>query len=239
MLNRNTKRALTLAAIPAIILAGAGVSLAAAATTSTPKVLTACVNRKTHAMTDRSASKCPAGTFSMSWNQKGPAGPTGQTGATGQAGPQGPSGVVTTETVTGSQLSGFTSQKPVATGGHFTTNKTDLGSIPVKAGQTYLVSVNADAEPNADTSSSAGVFPQFFVYDSAAKPDFSNDLFNIGSGALDIGTNHDSWYSGSSVIDPTTDSLEIYAFGYDGDGGGSSYNLTGITVTLTQINPAS
>ncbi len=247
-------RIITIAAATAAVIAGAGISLAATTGPShvaagTAGSIKVCVSNSNRAMKQPAKGQaCPQGYFVETISKQGPKGATGARGATGRTGAtgatgaagatgaQGPSGVVSTTAAT---PSGFTSNEAVATGGHFSTNATDLGSIPVTAGATYLISVNADAEPNADTSTTAGVYPQFFVYDGVALPDFSNDLFNIGSGELDTGTGHDSWYSGSATITPTGDSLEIYAFGYDSDTGASTYNLTGITVTLTEISTTS
>src|SRR5580700_3956557 len=56
----------------------------------------------------------------------------------------------------------------------------------------------------SDPSGNSAVFPQGFVYDGTAKSDFSNDMYNFGSGALapyNASTPTDqvnSYYSGSS-----------------------------------------
>ena len=158
---------------------------------------------------------------------------------TAAQGAQGPSGVVSTKTYT------LMPQASVPTGGSFATGKKLVGSVALAAG-TYLINVNFKATPNA-TAGGAAVFPQGFVYDGVAKADFSNDLFNIGSGALapyntaDITDQVDSYYSGSSeVIVPSGGAtLDVYAFGYDGDHGAGSYQLDSATLTATALNAAS
>jgi hypothetical protein len=158
---------------------------------------------------------------------------------TAAQGAQGPSGVVSTKTYT------LPPQSSVPTGGSFATGKTLVGTVPLAAG-TYLINVNFKATPNA-TAGGAAVFPQGFVYDGVAKPDFSNDLFNIGSGALapynatDSNDQVDSYYSGSSEITVPTGgaTLNVYAFGYDGDHGAGSYELDSGTLTATALNVAS
>lgn len=156
----------------------------------------------------------------------------GAAGSTGPAGPAGPSGVVS---VTAKDLGSVAS---VATGGSFAANKTLVGTVALKAG-TYLVSVNAKATPL--TSSAVEVFPQFFAYNGAALADFSNDLFNVGSGALATGsTTIDSYYSGTSVITLTGDSvIDFYSFGYDSDRSAGAYKLDDLTVTAVQLQAAS
>jgi hypothetical protein len=76
------------------------------------------------------------------------------------------------------------------------------------------------------------VFPQLFVAGSAG------DQMNVGSGALESGTNDeiDSYYSASMVITPTADeTLTANAFGYDSDRGASSYDLDYVQITATLI----
>jgi hypothetical protein len=149
---------------------------------------------------------------------------------TGPTGRQGPSGVVSTKTTD------LGSVASVATGGSFVTNATQAGTISLKAG-TYLVNVNAKATPNV--SNSFEVFPEFFVYNQAANPSFTGDLFNVGSGSLaENNTNIDSYFSGSGVITLTSaTTLHVYAFGYDSDRSAGSYTLDDLAVTATQINP--
>lgn len=157
---------------------------------------------------------------------------SGAAGTKGDTGPAGPSGVVS---VTAKDLGSVAS---VATGGSFAANKTLVGTVALKEG-TYLVSVNAKATPL--TSSAVEVFPQFFAYNGAALADFSNDLFNVGSGALATNsTTIDSYYSGTSVITLTADStVNVYAFGYDSDQGAGTYKLDDLKVTAVQLQPAS
>lgn len=156
-------------------------------------------------------------------------------GARGPAGPAGPSGVVSTGV---HDLGGKAS---IPTGGPFSTNKTEIGTIDLAAG-TYLVSVTGKATPPVGGTGSVDVFPQFFVYGGAAQADFSNDLFNVGSGALESGTNNqiDSYFSGSGqVVLSTAGTLHFYGFGYDSDRSAASYILDDLSVTVTQVTPAS
>jgi hypothetical protein len=157
---------------------------------------------------------------------------------------QGPSGIVSTHTYTlETDPSGDSDSVP--TGGSFASGKKLVGTADLAAG-TYLINVNFMATPNA-AAGGAAVFPQGFVYNGAAQPDFSNDLFNIGSGALapynatDITDQVNSYYSGSSEITVPTGgaTLDVYAFGYDGDHGAGSYELNSATLTATALNAAS
>jgi hypothetical protein len=189
--------------------------------------------------------KCPAGSFQATWNVQGPAGAKGATGATGKtgpAGPAGPSGVVSTvntQLVTGDPL-------PVNTGGSFSSVKTLVGTVPLKAG-TYLVNVNYTATPSEVTSGQ--VFPFVAVYDGTQVPGtFTNDLFNVGSGALEEpnalelqqGNLINSNFSGSSeiTVPAAGETLTVYAFGNDSDQGEGSYVLNSLTVTATALNTA-
>jgi hypothetical protein len=142
-----------------------------------------------------------------------------------------PANIVTTD------LGGVAS---VPTGGPFNTNKTLVGTVDLTAG-TYTVSVNAKATPNAVTT--GAVFPQFFVYNGAALPTWTNDLFNVGNGSLEQFTTSplpsnliDSYYSGSGVVTVPAagETLDVYAFGYDSGGGLGSYKLDDLTVTATK-----
>jgi hypothetical protein len=171
----------------------------------------------------------------VTWNVQG------QKGATGSRGPQGPSGVVSTSNtnlVTSPPVS-------VATGGSFTANKTTVGTMQLAAG-TYLINVNFMATPNEVTTGQ--VFPQAFVYDGAQKSDFSNDLFNVGSGGLELANASEvandpinSYFSGSAEITVPAggETLYVYAFGYDADAGSGTYALNALTVTATALTPAS
>jgi hypothetical protein len=156
---------------------------------------------------------------------------------------RGPSGVVSTKTYTlESDPSGNSHSIP--TGGRFATYAKMIGTAPLSAG-TYLINVNFMATPNAATS--GAVFPQGFVYDGPAKSDFSNDMYNFGSGALapyNTSTPTDqvnSYYSGSSeiIVPAGGETLDVYAFGYDSDHGAGSYELNSATLTATGLNVAS
>jgi hypothetical protein len=128
----------------------------------------------------------------------------------------------------------------VKTGGGFVSNATLAGTVTLPAG-TYLLTLNAKATPS-DTSS-AQVFPQFFVYDQKDNANFTGDLFNVGSGALESGphTTIDSYYSGSTVITVPAggETLYVYAFGYDSDQSAGTYDLDDLSVTTVNLNPSS
>lgn len=135
----------------------------------------------------------------------------------------------------------------VTTGGSFNgsaSSSNPVGTVRLKAG-TYLLSLNAKATPPSGGTGAVQVFPQFFVYNGAFSatntPWWSNDLFNVGSGALESGANAniDSYYSGSTVLTLSSDTtLYVYAFGYDSDRGAGSYALDDLSVSATRINPA-
>lgn len=231
-------RMLAVAGLVAAAVMGAGVSLAATAPAGRSTTIHGCENNRTRVLSVRHSGSCGRGFTALSWNVTGPrgpaglagpAGPAGPKGDTGPAGPQGPSGVVSTATT---DLGGVTS---VPTGGGFVANSTEVGTVSLTAG-TYLINVNAKATPN-DTSTSAEIFPQFFVYDQVKNSSFAGDLFNVGTGALEpASTNHDSYFSGSDVIKLTTNTtLHFYAFGYDSDAGAGTYTLDDLSVTATQI----
>jgi hypothetical protein len=198
---------------------------------------------------------CPSGSFAVAFNSTGPKGATGATGKTGAtgatgktgpagpAGPQGPSGVVSTGT---SQLVTSSSGDSVDTGGSFTSRSSMVGTVKLAAG-TYLLNANFVATPNAATG--GDVYPQFFVYNGAPNAGFSNDVFNVGAGALENPTSTiladgdviNSYYSGSTEITVPAggETLNVYAFGYDSDTGEGSYLLNSATITATQLNAAS
>jgi fibronectin type III domain protein len=167
-------------------------------------------------------------------------GAQGAQGTQGPQGAQGPSGVVSTRRYT------LTPESSVTTGGHFTANAKLVGTVPLAAG-TYLLNVNFMATPNAATS--GAVFPQAFVYNGPVNPGFTNDLFNVGSGALEQATQAEvtagdtinSYYSGTDEITVPSggETLDVYAFGYDSDTGPGSYQLNSATVTATALNVAS
>ena len=92
------------------------------------------------------------------------------------------------------------------------------------------------------------MFPQLFVYDGPVNAQFTNDLFNIGAGALENptatiltdGDTINSYYSGDSEITVPKggETLDVYAFGYDSDTGEGSYALNSAVITATQLQPA-
>lgn len=177
---------------------------------------------------------CASGLTLIPWNTTGTQGPTGPAGPAGPAGAQGPSGIVSVGT---HDLGAVAS---VATGGPFATNATDVGTVSLAAG-TYQVTVNAKATPPAAGTGTVEEFPQFFVYNGVAQVNFSNDLFNVGAGALESGTNHtiDSYYSGTDTVTLSAAStLHFYAFGYNSNTGAGTYILDDLSVTVVQLTPA-
>lgn len=220
------------AATPAALTASAS---AAAAATSGP-VIAGCIvgNSRTLENVHAAASnlpRCPGSQFRLTWNQAGPKGATG---------PQGPSGVVS---ISNTNLTPPTS--PVPTGGSFSSRKTLVGTVKLKAG-TYLINVNFTATPDAVTTGQ--VFPFVAVYNGPqANGSFANNLFNVGSGALEQETtllpasdSINSNFSGSSEIKVPAagETLDVYAFGNDSDQGEGSYTLNALNVTATALNTA-
>jgi hypothetical protein len=133
----------------------------------------------------------------------------------------------------------------ISTGGSFSSRASLLdGSITLQPG-VYSLSVSFEAAP-AQTTPGA-VFPQIMIYDGVKLPDFSNDLFNIGSGSLEdptagelsAGDTIDSYYSGSDLITVTSaETLDVYGFGYDSDTGEGAWSLLSGSVTAVQAGAA-
>ena len=151
----------------------------------------------------------------------------------------GPSGVVSTGT---HSLVSPSSPATASTGGSFTARATVEGTVTLSAG-TYLLNVNAMVTPDATTN--GDVFPQLMVYDGPVNADFTNDLFNVGNGAIENPTSTEltqgnlinGYLSASNEITVPADgeTLDVYAFGYDSDQGEGSYQLNDLTVTATQL----
>ena|ERR1700722_14629606 len=201
----------------------------------------------------KSGLTCPSGSFFLNLGgtagPKGPAGPQGPKGDAGPQGPQGPQGPAgpAASDVNGSLASTWTPTAvtlpaSITTGGSFTSRKTELGTLTLQPGK-YLLNVNFMATPNAATS--GDVFPSLYVYNGAQLSDFSNDLFNAGSGALENPTSTeitdndlvDSYFSGSGLVTVTgsAETLDIYAFGYDSDSGAGTYALDAASITAVQV----
>ncbi|HEX6523565.1 MAG TPA: hypothetical protein VF070_26730 [Streptosporangiaceae bacterium] len=167
---------------------------------------------------------CPAGAvpFSVTSGQQGPAGKNGTNGIISS----------TTTTVVSADTS-------VPAGGSFNANAVDLGTVSLPEAGTYLLTFNAKVKGN-DTSTTADIFPQFFVYDQVKNPDFSGDLFNIGDGPIEPATtNHDSYFSGTEQVkvDGAT-TLHIYGFGYLSNQGAGTYDAENVTLTATELQTA-
>ena len=81
------------------------------------------------------------------------------------------------------------------------------------------------------------------MYDQARNSAFTGDLFNIGTGALEpfngtVSASHDSYYSGTDqiTVPAGAETLYVYAFGYDSDGSGGSYNLDSASLVATRLH---
>jgi hypothetical protein len=229
-----------------IAAAGAAVALAASggayalaadaapAAASIPAgTLHGCVSGSTRVMervyeSNTSGTVCPSGSFLVYWSVTGP---------------KGPSGIVST---TRKQLVTTKTTPAINTGGSFTSRKTLVGTVALAAG-TWQVSANFTATPNASTT--GDVFPQLFVYDGAVNAGFTNDLFNVGAGALENptativsdGDTINSYFSGSDEITVPSggETLDVYAFGYDSDTGEGTYALNSAVITATHLQPSS
>jgi len=226
------------AAAVALAASGGGYALAAdaaAPATAIPAgTLHGCVSGSTRVLehvfeSNTSGTTCPSGSFLVYW------------GVTGPKGAPGPSGVVST---TKKQL--VTASTPaIDTGGSFSSRRTLVGTVTLAAG-TWLVDADFTATPDATTG--GDVFPQLFVYDGPVNMNFSNDLFNVGAGALENptatiltdGDTINSYFSGQSEITVPSggETLDVYAFGYDSDTGEGSYALNSAVITATQLQTA-
>src|SRR3984957_5936292 len=223
----------------ALAASGGGYALAAdsapAAASIPAGTLHGCVSGSTRVMehvyeSNTSGTVCPSGSFLVYW------------GVTGPKGAPGPSGVVST---TRKQLVATTTAPSIATGGSFSARKTLVGTVHLAAG-TWQVSADFTATPNASTG--GDVFPQLFVYDGPVNAGFTNDLFNIGAGALEgptattppDGDTINSYFSGDSEITVPAggETLDVYAFGYDSDTGEGSYALNSAVITATRLQTA-
>jgi hypothetical protein len=195
-----------------------------------------------HVYRGHKGESCPKGSFYVSLaGPQGPAGPAGPKGKTGPRGPQGPASsngsLASTWTPTAVTL-----PASVNSGGSFSSGKTALGTLILQPGK-YLLNVNFMATPNATTT--GNVFPSLYVYNGAPLSDFSNDLFNAGSGALEDPTSTeltdndpiDSYFSGSGIVTVTgsAETLDIYAFGYDSDQGSGTYTLDAASISAVQV----
>lgn len=131
----------------------------------------------------------------------------------------------------------------VPTGGKFCPDPPACSGGAVLAGHlglpagTWQVTLSTKVNANSGTPASpTATFPQFFVYTQVKNATFTGDAFNVGSGALDTGTNHDSYYTGSGIITLTAHTeLFIYAFGYDSDNGAGSYDMTALQVSAVSV----
>jgi hypothetical protein len=147
----------------------------------------------------------------------------GSNGSNGSAGPAGETLVSQTT---------LSANAAVATGGPFLTNATVLGSVTVKTAGEYRVSVNAKVAADSTTQE---VFPLIAVYNGVALSDYSNDLFNLGDGALPLSKTIDQYIVGSQVVSLPAGTLKIYGFGYTPGGAAGTFNFEGATVTVTAV----
>ena len=223
----------------ALAASGGGYALAADAAAPAASIpagtLHGCVSGSTRVLehvfeSNTSGTTCPSGSFLVYW------------GVTGPKGAPGPSGVVSTAK---QQL--VTALPPIIeTGGSFTARKTLVGTVTLAAGA-WLVDADFTATPDANDS--GDVFPQLFVYDGPVNTDFTNDLFNVGAGALEHLTLAmvveddaiSSYYSGESEITVPAggETLDVYAFGYDSDTGEGTYALNSAVITATHLQTGS
>jgi hypothetical protein len=218
------RKTLVVAVSSIAVLGSTGVALAVSGGSS--PVIAGCATGHSRTLEDVHSNgaglHCGRGTIKISWNAQGQ---------------PGPSGVVST-----SNVNLVKTPETVTTGGSFSSLKTQVGTVRLNPG-TYLVNVNFMAAPNATTT--GDVFPSLFVYSGPAKSDFSNDTFNVGSGALENpnpaevtdGDVIDSYFSGSAEITVPRggETLYVYAFGYDSDAGSGTYTLDAATVTATAL----
>ena len=209
----------TLSGVGAVALIAAGAGIASAASSTPPAATRGCVSGSSRTLVNvyENASSFKGCTTAQGFavNLAGGAGPAGPAGPQGAQGAPGPSGVVSTGTT---DLGAVAS---VDTGGSFVTRATQVGTVQLSAG-TYLINVNAKATPPSGGTGTANVFPEFFVYNQAANPSFTGDLFNVGSGEI--------------VVPTGGETLHVYAFGYDSDTSAGTYALDDLSVTTTQIN---
>jgi Collagen triple helix repeat (20 copies) len=249
----------SLIAVAALLVIGAGSGYAMASVSTTPAAasnLYGCVNGSTRALENvytlpQNFQGCtngfPITVASGKDGTTGPAGPAGVAGtngtngapgATGPAGVKGDTGATGPSGVQAINTSKLTTTASVPTGGSFNSKALQVGSIDLKAG-TYLINLSAQSEPSADTAT--GVQPQFFLYNQTKNSSFTGDLLNIGSGTLaPAGTNHDNYASGSAIVTLSSDTtLLVYGFGYDNDSGASDYSLIAGSINAVQLTPAS
>lgn len=206
-----------LAAVLSAVVAIAGGTAIAVASTSAPSsatssttTLVGCENNRTHLL--YLGRPCPRGFTAESWLAAD---------ANGE--------------LTATWLPSVTMPAAIQTGGPFATNKTGLGTLTLQPG-TYLLNVSFKAKP--DVATTASVFPSLFIYNGAALADFSNNLFNVGSGALENSASDtiDSYFSGSGVVQvKSAETLHVYAFGYDSDQGAGTYTMEGASITVVRV----
>lgn len=210
-LRHRLPRAAVLTAAATLAVAGVLVPLASASSTGAT-TFHGCVagtsRTMEHVYLRSSPPPCPKGSFTVTW-------------ASGTT-PPAPTPQLTHKALT-------LPAGPVVTGGSFTANKTLVDTLALPAG-TYMVTLNFKAAAVSGT----GVAPQMFAYNGPQASDFSNDLFNVGSGDLQpAGTGHDGYYSGTEevTVPGGGETLDFYAFGYDSDTGAGSYTLEAADVT--------
>lgn len=222
-MNLSKRIMLTVAAALTVLGVSGGVAFATVSSTSPPPARIGCVTGPNRAIEHTYENvpvnfSCPSG-FAV-----------GLSGST-----------ATTVTNTPDEYSATLSDSStVVTGGPAASTAVEVGTITLPAG-TYQVSVDAKATPLM--TSAVQVFPEFFVYSQDINSNFTGNLFNVGSGALESGgnTNIDSYFNGSGdvTVPAGGETLHVYAFGYDSDRGAGSYTLDGGTVTAIQVTPKS
>lgn len=237
-LSRRTLAVLVTAA--GVVTAGGltgGYAFAAANTPRVPAAMYSCENgtRTLKTALTEHTQTCPVGMTQVKLLTAGGNGPQGPQGPVGPQGPQGPKGDTGAKGAPGLSLVSQTAipGKTVATGGSFFANRTDLLQVSVPNGK-YLVTVNVKVA-NVD-SQTASIYPLVAIYDGAPLADFSNDLFNLGEGALPVIHNIDQYITGSNVVTVTNGQIDIEGFGYDSDRGAGSYTEEGGTVSIMALS---
>jgi hypothetical protein len=177
------------------LLAGGGYALAS----TQSRVIHACVNAKTRALTVPTNDRCSKGYVALAWSRQGPKGSAGAKGAAGSQGAAGASGApatvsvgsVTTEPA-GSQASVTNSGTggnailnfgiPQGAAGQNGSDGTDTG--PTAYGQVWMGSSSAELAPGANSQNitgvgSGGVGTAYVQIQGCSSPGLSEPVLNV------------------------------------------------------------
>lgn len=212
-----------------------GYALAAANTPRSVSLLYSCENgtRTLKTALTEHAQSCPVGMTEVilhtAASTNGTQGPQGPVGPQGPQGPKGDTGAAGETLVSQTAVPGAT----VATGGPFFANRTDLVQINVPNGK-YRVGVDIKvANVGGQTDR---IFPLIAIYNGVPLSNFSNDLFNLGEGALPSIAAIDQYINGSEIVTVTNGQIDVEGFGYDDPTrGAGSYTVEGGTITITKV----